>query len=698
MKDMKIKHIFIVAVTTITAITLLLLVRHASHSTDDAVRRRAVMAYYHTIGRSAEKREAARYLLDNMPYHYGYGVTVRDSKAVKRWAKKTTATLRDLLDGYGLYQIPGDTVRALREVRRADSLAMQRIDQDVEATFTPLMDGEQVTASFLIRHINHAFKVWRTSRFARHLTFDEFKEYILPYKAFNGYSFLESGDTYNRLFGGMIDLDSIHNAQDCIQAYNYVMRTLRDLTGSKQCHGRKGLYDLFFYRSHACDDLASYACCILRSLGVPIAVEHTVGFRSFTGMHYFCSFYDAATEEWATYNPETYDPTIYWTEEENLNIYRNTYAAQTSTPYFLHAKYEHVPDELSNPCMIDVTKHVKNVHSVTFPISGYGDSNLAYLATFNRAMPDALLHTTWGVIDKENDMVTFDNAMPHVLYFPVFYRETQMEVFGTPFYLDDRGHMSYLPHVDMDSEEAASVTLTRKYPRKKHLIQAAKELVGGVFTGTNDWSMREADTLYRITEAPEPVFAECKFAHPKAYQIYRFDASPSSGKTHIAMLEWITSTKYGYENTLPASRTHILEESDTLRCGDTTVVKVLDEPIERMQWKAEYDGNMETAPSHYSRITFWLKRPQVITAVRFAPLHADNGINSGDVYEFYYWDEGWKKVATKTARYEHLTFTDVPAHRIYWLRNITKGKEEQPFIIDSEGMQRFVYGDIIDFH
>lgn len=162
------------------------------------------------------------------------------------------------------------------------------------------------------------------------------------------------------------------------------------------------------------------------------------------------------------------------------------------------------------------------------------------------------------------------------------------------------------------------------------------------------------------------------------------------------MLEWVTSTKYGYENTLPASRTHILVESDTLRCGDTTVVKVLDEPIERMQWKAEYDGNMETAPSHYSRITFWLKKPQVITAVRFAPLHADNGINSGDVYEFYYWDEGWKKVATKTARYEHLTFTDVPAHRIYWLRNITKGKEEQPFIIDTEGKQRFVYEDVID--
>lgn len=311
------KSLFITVSIAVIAISTCLLVYHASHSTNEVVRRRAVMAYYHTIGRSAEKREAARYLLDNMPYHYGYGVTVRDSKAVSRWAEETTETLRGLLDEYGLHQIPNDTVRTLREVRRADSLAIQRIDKEVQCEFIPTMDGSQVTTAFLIRHINHAFKVWRTSRFAKKLTFDEFKEYILPYKAFNGYGFLESADTYNRLFGGMIDPESITNREDCVHAYNYVMRILRDLTGSKQCEGRKGLYDLFFYRSQACDDLASYACCILRSLGVPITVEHTVGYRSFTGMHYFCSLYDAETGDWATYNPETYDPTLYWETEEN---------------------------------------------------------------------------------------------------------------------------------------------------------------------------------------------------------------------------------------------------------------------------------------------------------------------------------------------------------------------------------------------
>ena len=693
---MKIKHTIIFILAAVAAIATILLVRYASHSTDEAVRRRAVMAYYHTVRCSAERREAARYLLDNMPYHYGYGVTVSDSEEVGRWAEETAENLRGLLDEYGLYHVPGDTVRALRDARRADSLAMQCIDKEVRAEFTPAMDGRQVTAAFLIRHINHAFKVWRTSKFARELSFDEFKEYILPYRAFNGYSFLESGDTYARLFDGMIALDSIHSTRDCIQAYNYVMRTLRDLTGSKQCDGRKGLYDLFFYRSHACDDLASYACCILRSLGVPIAVEHAVGYRSFTGMHYFCSLYDAATGEWDTYNPEAYDPTLYWSEEENLNIYRNTYGAQRNTPYFLHAEGEHVPDELYNPCIVDVTAHVKPTHSITLPVDTLYGANLAYLATFNRAMPDALLHATWGVIDKEAGTVTFEHAMPHVLYFPVCYQGRRMKVLGAPFYLDDEGHVSHLPHVDMERDEAKTVTLTRKFPRKKNMIKAAEELVGSVFTGTNDRSMRQADTLYRITEAPEAAFMEYKFARPKAYRIYRFEASPRWGKSHIAMLEWVTDARHGYENTLPASRVHVFTASDTLRCSDTTVVKILDEPIEKMQRKAEYDGNMTTAPSPYGRITFWLKQPQVVTAVRFAPLHADNGIKAGNRYELLHWDGAWRSLGTAVARYEYLHFDSVPAHRLYWLRNLTEGREEQPFVIDSEGKQRFIYGDIMD--
>ena len=137
---MRCKFLFIAVFSAVMLTTLCFLVRYASHSTDEAVRRRAVMAYYHTIGCNAEKREAARYLLDNMPYHYGYGVTVRDSKAVRCWARETTETLRGLLDEYGLYQIPGDTIRALRDERRADSLVSEASKQS-SVLYYPIYDA-----------------------------------------------------------------------------------------------------------------------------------------------------------------------------------------------------------------------------------------------------------------------------------------------------------------------------------------------------------------------------------------------------------------------------------------------------------------------------------------------------------------------------------------------------------------------------
>ncbi|MBQ4083719.1 MAG: hypothetical protein IJC77_05610 [Bacteroidaceae bacterium] len=135
---MKNKISFVIGLLVVLTMSLCLLVRYASHSTNEAVRRRAVMAYYHTIGRSAEKHEAARYLLDNMPYHYG--VTVRDSKAVRCWARETTETLRGLLDEYGLYQIPGDTIRALRDERRADSLVSEASKQS-SVLYYPIYDA-----------------------------------------------------------------------------------------------------------------------------------------------------------------------------------------------------------------------------------------------------------------------------------------------------------------------------------------------------------------------------------------------------------------------------------------------------------------------------------------------------------------------------------------------------------------------------
>ena len=103
---------------------------------------------------------------------------------------------------------------------------------------------------------------------------------------------------------------------------------------------------------------------------------------------------------------------------------------------------------------------------------------------------------------------------------------------------------------------------------------------------------------------------------------------------------------------------------------------------------------MQTAPGAYPSITLALDEPQVVTAVRFAPLNADNGIKAGNIYRLNYWDNGWKTVAASPAEYEYIEFKGVPVNKLYWLENLTEGKEEMPFVV-IDGKQRFIYDNII---
>lgn len=124
-------------------------------------------------------------------------------------------------------------------------------------------------------------------------------------------------------------------------------------------------------------------------------------------------------------------------------------------------------------------------------------------------------------------------------------------------------------------------------------------------------------------------------------------------------------------------------------------MKLLDAPWEDMVQKAEYDGNRKTAPGAYPNITLWLKEPQIVSNIRFAPLNADNGIHSGELYELRYWDKnGWKSAGRVQADYEYVVFKDVPKNKLYWLENLSSGREEMPFMI-IDGKQKFLYGDII---
>lgn len=650
--------------------------------------------YYTNIDDDSLKLEAAKFLLENIPYHYSNGNVEGYCHDWEQWRASTDTILLALQAEYGYNTVPHGVIDSIRAVR--DTALVSSVLPASTALHAITCDSNVVTGEFLIRHIDNAFKVWRSSKLAQKLTFDEFKEYILPYTPLQYYGFINSGKSLNDIFAPFLCVDTAATITELIERYNNTISALRNLNGLNRRNAPAGLYDLYVHGIHECTDIAVWGSNILRACGIPTVVENVIGYRDFAGKHFHCSLYDTDSGKWHPFNAESSLPGNFSFENPKcLNVYRHLYSAQKENPYFRRNKNEPIPEEFSNPCIKDVTSEYLNVYSVSLPCDTNITNNLAYLATFNAH--NGFKVTTWGVVDTTTNLITFENALPEVLYLPVYYTKEGYKSFSFPFYLSVKDGKAIIMTLPSINSETATTTLylTRKFPRKESMKHVAEELVGGTFIGSNDYDFKNSKILYTITEAPLPILKEYKFKKTGKYRYYRFQSPSKSPHANISHLEWVTVKSYGYENIETVSRTHILSPEEKYNAiNDNKFVKLLDRDRNRMTWASEYDGNMQTAPGAYPNITLSLDEPQIVTAVRFSPLNADNGIKSGNLYELYYWNNGWQSCGRQVAEYEYLKFENVPANKLYWLKNHTEGKEEMPFIF-VDGKQIFIYDGVI---
>lgn len=656
-----------------------------------------VLLYYKFWDYNTQKHDAAQYLAQNMKYHYSRGRLISNTAGLELWRKNTDSIFYENVSGYWLHNYPSDSLRVLQKQRRILMDTLHIPDAIIDMSI--IKDSEIMSFDFLTEHIDHAFRVWNENKFANKLSYEEFKEYILPYKSVNGYGFLETNQKFEELFGKYINICDSNNVASVVEYYNKTINGLRDLNGKTNRTVLAGFYDLYSRDFHDCIDIASYGCNILRACGIPAMVEYNVSYKEWTDRHYHCSIYNSKSKNWECFNPESSIPNDgRWSWEQTTNIHRMTYGAQENTPYFLRAEGEYVPYEMSSPCIKDVTDIYKKTTKVTLPIVGVTKNNLAYLASYN-FNSKGIIPLTWGMIDPKQGKVTFNKVLYNVLYFPIYYPSNNFETFGKPFYIIKNGDIDKIcsiPYTDDSAAKYDSLILTRKFPRKENMKKIAEGLVGGRFIGANKKDFSDAVILYEITESPLPHFRDYKFTRTGFFKYYRFQAPERYPHANISRLEWITYASYKYKNTATPSSKHILYPGEEKgQDEERSVVKLLDEDTwDEMKWKAEYDGNMQTAPSAYSNITLRLKTPQVVTGVRMAPLNADNGIKAGHVYALYYWDNGWQLSGRQIAKYEYLIYKKIPKNKIYLLHNETEGKEELPFVIKN-GMQLFIYHDII---
>lgn len=559
-------------------------------------------------------------------------------------------------------------------------------------------DLKNIDADFLISHIDNAFERWENSPFAQHLTFEDFCEYLLPYRALSTNSLTLNGADIYRLFGKQLDRAEPYSMATVITRYNVYMNNMRNILGPKTVGDYLGYYELFFKKTLECVEQCEMECNILRAYGIPTVIDINVGNREFVGQHHHIVTFDSLMKPHPFHGEAGFPGGKSWGYRADIkfNIYRSLFGAQKNSPLFLKKETEKLPINFYDPCIEDVTSYIKKVYPLTLPLAHKTENNLAWLYSYaNNA--DGYRAITWGMVDSTGTQVYFKNVVSDMLYFLVTLdAEGKPEFHGEPLYLPrnpDTLDLLVYPlsqYFTPEQDEKANIRIVRKFPYKENMKKLAQDMIGGKFYGSDNPQGTGKRLLYTITEAPGPYLNEFRLDNRKAWKYYIYEA-PEKKWANFAILEYLTEESRNYKNTEAPTPLEIFRPEDR-KININSYVKVLPKDAAKLK-DPEYDGNMQTSSSK-KRIVFELDTPQILTRVRMAPKNADNIIKPNENYELMVWENGWQSLSNIYSKHNYLDYADLRTDRMYWLRNHSRGREEVPFLI-RDGEPRFVYYDLM---
>lgn len=655
-----------------------------------------MLRHYKHCG-NEEKYKAACFLVSGMPYHrqncYIRSYDKRldslcQSSMAAYYALTKDATVAEM-ENSPLRQTLLDSAQAAGSRAAAISFSFPQ----VEAAIRP--DIETLSGEFIAAHIEHVFMLRKTVERIRKLSFSDFCEYVLPYRAMGNYPVVLSSGKFRDDYNRFLRADSNTDITESIARYNQAMWWIRRWNGQFPLEVPVGYPDLCFNGFQDCVDVANYGAQIFRACGIPAAVEFNVAYKVLDTRHFTVAILDN-NSRWMSFSPESELPSHDHSRlAPALNIMRLHFGPQDNNPAAL-AHDEPLPDILSDPCIEDVSHLYLDVGALTVDIEKRipRSRRLAYLASFQPG--HGLVAVTWGKVSHLRRKVCFQQVVKDHIYFPVYCDDAgRLVPFSAPFVVrssTDKQRLT-VEKLPCPSGKQVAVTLHRKYPRKPQLERKAQTVPGTVVLGADIPDFSKADTLGVITQVPKTEWTDLSLSISRPYRYYRVQATQANPHLFLAELQFLTDRSRGYANVVEPVPLHGISSAQT----QGRWVRLLDEPLERCQWKAEYDGNVQTAPDAYPNVTLRLEEPQWVDRLRYMVKHADNGISPGDTYVLYRWtDEGWKEVWRKKAVSDSLPAGEMEIGALYWLANTSRGREELPFVITADGRQEFPHTFVLN--
>lgn len=586
---------------------------------DNRVQLEQVLEHYKDSGL---KYKAACYLIENMPYYYGYDGALIDSM------KSTLAKALEFKNCI----LPDE----FKNKWQAIDYRGQRKVYDVEV----------VRADYLIRHIDHAFRIWNRRPWSKDYSFEDFCEWVLPYRISDEpleewreeyYSYF--ADSVASLYKGGGMRGWINAVSDAVVSkFGYTTDFRLPHVGAKF---------LLHHRIGACRERNDFLVYVMRSLGMPVTIDK-----------YYYSPSNQSSHTWNAVRDSIGGLIPVWdlfrlTESDGRKkgkVYRLHFSRQSERESWADVTYEYFG---YNEYRVDIAGGIEDEKIILgiFTPSGYMPVDMAR---------------------RKGNKAIVKNIEPEVIFQPLYAKGGRQEFAGYPFWIKKNKVHYFVP----DTLHRERGRLVRKYPLRAYLYQYMDRITGARVEAANDKSFKNADLLCRVDT---PLVTTYNYFYSQTKKRYRYVRITSPQGKILNLAEFKCFGKKPLEEEMKA----VVADASPCRNGNPRedAAKILDDDELTFYMSDESDA----------RIILDLGCAVTIEKILLVPHNDDNFIRKGDAYELFYQDgvKGWRSLGVKKAVTNELVFDNIPSGTLLWLRDLTRGKEEQVFYMEN-GEQKFV--------
>jgi hypothetical protein len=380
---------------------------------DNRVELERVIARYHYAGADDSLKLAAAYfLIGNMEGHSYVTFELRDSAGAEIEFANTD---------YVNY----DSLLAAWEVMEKEHPGLDFEKKDA------IEDIASIKAEFLIDNIDRAFAAWQSRPWARGFSFEDFREYILPYRGSNEplenwrAHFMEK---YSGIESTMTDPS---DAVEAARIINKDVMTYFTFDPRYYYHPTdQGLGEMLSGHLGRCEDMTNITIYAMRANGLAVTSDYTPYWANSGNNHAWNAIVTPNSRAIPFMGAEA-NPGEYSLANKLAKVYRKMYSKQADNLTFQTRKQVGVPGWLAGKSYIDVTQDYIPTRDITVTLEKPAPDtvDVAYICVFNDGEWKPI---HWGRV--KNGEVTFSAMGTDIVYLPAYFvNDDSLDPAGPPF-------------------------------------------------------------------------------------------------------------------------------------------------------------------------------------------------------------------------------------------------------------------------